>query len=134
MKRTNIFFNIKSIALYVAFCVFALNASAKVVPTGFAELVEPLFPAVVNISTTKKKTKQTYKNRAPKPFPEGPSFEDFKQFFERFADPQNEMEDDSEAARKHFYLGSGFIIDPDGFIVTNKFFSNRLIFQERLFY
>ncbi|MEQ9115374.1 MAG: Do family serine endopeptidase [Rickettsiales bacterium] len=115
----------KNILLTKFFAIIALlvtsflssQAYAKTPPAGFADIVEPLLPAVVNISTTKKKLK-SYRNNPTKPFPEGSPFEEFNQFFERFADPRRDQ--DEENQKKHFYLGSGFIIDKKGYIVTNN--------------
>ncbi|MBF0325939.1 MAG: DegQ family serine endoprotease [Alphaproteobacteria bacterium] len=87
-------------------------AHGREAPAGFADLAEKLLPAVVNISTT-----QTIKNpeRIPEmpQFPPGSPFEDFfKEFFER------QMRPDSSPKRATS-LGSGFIIDASGFVVTN---------------
>ena len=77
-------------------------------PNSFADLAERLSPAVVNISTT------MVVNRNDRPqvpqFPEGSPFEDFfKEFQER-----------GEPSRRAQSLGSGFIIDADGIVVTNN--------------
>ncbi len=73
---------------------------------GFADLVERVKPAVVNISTTEKMDKT--RQRMPS-FPPGSPFE---QFFRDFFDQQQRGPRSA--------LGSGFIIDPDGYIVTNN--------------
>jgi serine protease Do len=79
---------------------------------GFADLVAPLMPAVVNISTTQK-TKRMSHNRT---FPDGFSLEDFNQLFEKFMGP---MDNEPMDHKKLVSLGSGFIIDSSGHIVTN---------------
>jgi serine protease Do len=76
-------------------------------PVSFAELAELKTPAVVNISTT---TIVRDKRGMDLPqFPEGSPFEDFfKEFEER------------GKSRKAQSLGSGFIIDESGIVVTNN--------------
>ena len=79
----------------------------------FVSLAERLMPATVNISTStafKKKMRQVH------PFQGDERFRDFfgDDFFDRFLDqmPQSEMPSKS--------LGSGFIIDREGYIITNN--------------
>jgi len=75
---------------------------------GFAALVEKVRPAVVNIATTEKPQKQQMQQMPE--FPPGSPFgEMFKQFF-------GQQQDNSP---RHA-LGSGFIVDADGTIVTNN--------------
>ena len=77
-------------------------------PDSFADLAEQLSPAVVNISTT------TVVNSSDRPqmpqFPEGSPFEDFFKDFQ----------DRNEPSRRAQSLGSGFIIDASGVVVTNN--------------
>lgn len=74
-----------------------------------AEITEAVKPAVVNISTTRTE-KITESPLAP--FYEDPLFKRF--FGERFGQPQLPKE------RKTMSLGSGVIVSPDGFILTNN--------------
>ena len=86
-------------------------------PEGFADLVEPLLPAVVNVFMTYKPDPSSSKAM---PFPEGSPFSDFQQFIEKFMAPhQGEMDDQSFETKRLIPLGSGFIIDSSGYIVTN---------------
>ncbi len=85
---------------------FPLNSGSKEVPKSFADLAERLMPSVVNISTTTVITTQS--NPFPFQFPPGSPFEDM---FKEFGTPQE---------RKSSALGSGFIIDKDGIVVTNN--------------
>ncbi len=92
-------------------------------PNGLAELVETLLPTVVNISTTQKAFQRNSANHAPF-FPNRGPFEEFNDMLEQFGltPPQTEMDDenfDEQVIDKPLSLGSGFIIDPKGLIVTN---------------
>ena len=75
-------------------------------PGSFADLAEKLMPSVVNISTTT--VIKTQSNPFPFQFPPGSPFEDM---FKEFGTPQE---------RKSAALGSGFIIDEKGIVVTNN--------------
>ena len=77
-------------------------ADTRQAPESFADLAEKLMPSVVNISTTTTVT--TSSNSLPFEFPPGSPFED--------------MFNDRE--RKLSALGSGFIIDEDGIVITNN--------------
>lgn len=77
-------------------------------PASFADLAERLSPAVVNISTSQTVTAP---NRPAPNIPRGGPFEDlFRDFFER----------GQRGPRQVSSLGSGFMISPDGVIVTNN--------------
>ena len=94
--------------LLVVFLIinFSFFVNAKDVPESFADLAEKLIPSVVNISTTQ--TIITNINPFPFEFPPGSPFEDM---FKEFSTPQK---------RKASALGSGFIIDAKGIVVTNN--------------
>ncbi|MCA8931114.1 MAG: Do family serine endopeptidase [Rhodospirillaceae bacterium] len=76
---------------------------------GFADLVETLLPAVVNISST-----QTIADVTGPEVPQFPPGSPFEDFFDDFMDRQ------APAERRATSLGSGFIISADGNIVTNN--------------
>jgi len=81
-------------------------AQTKTMPNSFADLAEKLMPSVVNISSTQ--TVKTTSNPFPFQFPPGSPFEDM---FKEFNRPTE---------RKATALGSGFIIDKKGIVVTNN--------------
>ena len=81
-------------------------ANAKPVPESFADLAEKLMPSVVNISTTQ--TVRTKTNQFPFQFPPGSPFGEMFKDFER------------PTERQASSLGSGFIIDENGTVVTNN--------------
>ena len=86
---------------------FSLIANSQSIPGSFADLAEKLMPSVVNISTTQ--TVVTRSNPFPNfQFPPGSPFEDM---FKEFGTPQE---------RQSSALGSGFIIDKKGIVVTNN--------------
>ena len=102
MKKFNIFI----IAILFTFS-FPVNSISQNIPGSFADLAEKLMPSVVNISTTQ--TVVTRSNPFPNfQFPPGSPFEDM---FKEFGTPQE---------RQSSALGSGFIIDEKGIVVTNN--------------
>ena len=98
---------IKILLVSVLFFInFQSNSISQNVPGSFADLAEKLMPSVVNISTTTTITTQS--NPFPFQFPPGSPFEDM---FKEFGAPQE---------RQSAALGSGFIIDEKGVVVTNN--------------
>ncbi len=98
-------------------------AFARSAPDSFADLAARLLPAVVNVSSTQT---LTAKNGLPGPGvgPEMPMFppgSPFEQFFKDFLNRNRGGNgDNAPAPRRAQSLGSGFIIDPSGYIVTNN--------------
>ena len=99
---------LKKLITYFVFFYFIFNieGNSKDVPSSFADLAERLIPSVVNISTTQTVTTNT--NPFPFEFPPGSPFEDL---FKDYGVPQE---------RKTSALGSGFIIDEKGIVITNN--------------
>ena len=98
---------IKIIFLTIILSLSSLNQSySRTVPESFADLAEKLMPSVVNISTST--TVVTKSNPLPFQFPPGSPFGDM---FKEFGDPQE---------RQSAALGSGFIIDEKGIVITNN--------------
>ncbi len=85
---------------------FLKQSYSKPVPESFADLAEKLMPSVVNISTST--TVVTKSNPLPFQFPPGSPFGDM---FKEFGDPQE---------RQSAALGSGFIVDEKGIVITNN--------------
>jgi serine protease Do len=106
--------------LTLAISIFHPSVNAWAIPLGqsstpesFSTLAETVSPAVVNISTVK-----TIKGGGPvfRHFYQGPwgDQDPFKDFFDKF------FGDEQQREFKQRSLGSGFIIDKDGYIVTNN--------------
>ena len=92
--------------------IITFSNSLKAYTDSFADLVENLSPAVVSIASTTIITNDS-QNQMPQ-FPEGSPFDEFfKDYFE------NERRN-SPSQRPMTGLGSGFIIDQEGIIVTNN--------------
>ncbi len=92
--------------IFILFIFPVSSAYSKNTPASFADLAEKLMPSVVNISSTQ--TVKTTSNPFPFQFPPGSPFEDM---FKEFNRPTE---------RKATALGSGFIIDKEGIVVTNN--------------
>jgi serine protease Do len=102
----------KILLTFVFFNLVFINLSnAKPIPGSFADLAEKLMPSVVNISTTQ--TIKTNANPLPFQFPPGSPFEEM---FKDFNQPTE---------RKASSLGSGFIINKNGTIITNNHVINN---------
>jgi serine protease Do len=109
-----------AVAAMVAIPLVAAPAQARG-PDGIADVAEKVINAVVNISTS-----QSVDNRnsaAPPSLPPGSPFEEF--FDEFFKNRRGGQQGDNNQNRPNTprrvnSLGSGFIIDPSGIIVTNN--------------
>jgi len=89
----------------------AVPPSVAARPQGYADLAERLLPMVVNISTSQTLRRRPDANEAPAPqAPQGSPLDDF---FKDFMDRGNRP-------RRVQSLGSGFVIDPAGYVVTNN--------------
>jgi serine protease Do len=82
------------------------TASARGVPDGFGDLAEKSLPAVVNISTTQTLSADS-------------QGQDLDELFRQFLDRQ-QGGGEAPKPRRATSLGSGFIIDASGFVVTNN--------------
>ena len=94
------------------------NAPQPPMPS-FADLAERLLPAVVNVSTTqtlRQPGPQAPGGRRGPDVPQFPPGSPFEEFFREFFDRQRP----DAPPRRAQSLGSGFIVDSAGFIVTNN--------------
>ena len=100
----------KKLRIFIISIIFTfslqISSFSQNIPGSFADLAEKLMPSVVNISTTT--IIKTQSNPFPFQFPPGSPFEDM---FKEFGAPQE---------RQSSALGSGFIIDEDGIVITNN--------------
>jgi serine protease Do len=102
---------------------YPMVAQARPAPDSFADLAARLLPGVVNISSS-----QSVQARSDRQGPEVPMFppgSPFEQFFRDFMDrnkpaPGPHGEHAPQPLRRMQSLGSGFIIDPTGIVVTNN--------------
>ena len=96
-------------------------AHARPAPASFADLAAKVAPAVVNISVEYKAAPAAVQNRDPRsPFPKDAPF---REFFERFGHDMPQFQMPEQRRQTPFggvsAVGSGFIIDPKGYVVTN---------------
>ena len=98
------------VSLFLALVLTLGAVDARPAPDGFADLAERLMPAVVNISTS-----QTVQQRRSR----GPGAPPFNDFFEEFFNQRRGGPSQPES-RKVSSLGSGFVVDPKGIIITNN--------------
>ncbi|MEO1613552.1 MAG: trypsin-like peptidase domain-containing protein, partial [Pseudomonadota bacterium] len=99
-----------SLALIVVMAIASAPQPAHAAPESFADLAERLSPSVVNISTS-----QNVEAPEPGERPELPPGSPFEELFRDFFDQEGRP-----GPRTQNSLGSGFVIDPEGFIVTNN--------------
>ena len=104
--------------LAIALILFATLAAAAPplrahgAPDSFSQLAVQALPAVVNIST-----RQTVEQRRMPNLPQFPPGSPFEEFFRKFFGDRDDRE--GGPPRRATSLGSGFLIDPSGIIVTN---------------
>jgi serine protease Do len=109
-------------AAAIAWPGFVLPAAARG-PDGIADVAEQVIDAVVNIST--KQTVDLRSGQMPQLPPGSPFEEFFEEFFKNRRGGQGGQggqggENTDRTPRRVNSLGSGFIIDPSGIVVTNN--------------
>ena len=99
----------------------------KTLSNGFSTIVKQVGPAVVNINTEtiakKAAAPKTRRGGKTDPNGEGPNQGDMQDFFNKFFGGQGGGggdEDDDGAGGERQALGSGFIVDSRGYIITNN--------------
>lgn len=100
----------------------ALSASSETTQDqGFAQVVKKVLPAVVSISvrTTPEPGDEQRTGEAVTPNNPGTADSPFEEFLRKFFEDQGTTPRSTPAVRQTI-LGSGFITDPRGFIVTNN--------------
>lgn len=98
------------LAVWFSLTSFAAYAQRAEGPVPVADLAEELLQSVVNISTS-----QRISGRRALPQPQMPEGSPFEDFFDEFFD-----DEDGEGPSRENSLGSGFIIDAQGIIITNN--------------
>ena len=118
-----------SFALVTPVAPMVQPAVARSAPESFADLAAKLLPAVVNVSSSQTITAKNNPNVGPEMpvFPPGSPFEQFfKDFLNRNRPGQKGPggdgggDNNQPAPRRAQSLGSGFIIDASGYVVTNN--------------
>ncbi|MBX9725762.1 MAG: DegQ family serine endoprotease [Rickettsiales bacterium] len=103
-----------------AACFLVASPVCAAAPDSFAPIIEPLMPAVVNISTTQKVHPQVQAMVPMFDFdglPDTPQNRQLKQLFRQFNPPQG---GGALPGKETTSLGSGFVIDASGYVVTNN--------------
>jgi serine protease Do len=115
-----------SLALAAALAVpmaagFVPAAQARPAPDSFADLAARLLPGVVNVSTSQTVTAQNSDRPGFGPdIPQFPPGSPFEQFFKDFMERNKRQHSENSPPRKLQSLGSGFIVDASGIVVTNN--------------
>jgi serine protease Do len=102
-----------------SFVLSPVSAFAYSGPPSFADLAEKSLPAVVNISTSQTIDDDST-DMGDVPDLQLPPGSPFEKFFKDFMEKQKGAHSGQPHKRKANALGSGFIVDPSGYIVTNN--------------
>ena len=99
----------RGVVLAACMALAPMAAQARGATDSFADLSAKLLPTVVNIATT-----QTLKANQKSPLPDVPPGSPLEDLFKNFLGPKSNLPHHVTS------LGSGFIVDQSGFIVTNN--------------
>ncbi|MGA8412085.1 MAG: DegQ family serine endoprotease [Xanthobacteraceae bacterium] len=107
--------SVAAVALAATITLSPLAAVAQTHgPEGIADVAEKVIDAVVNISTSQMVEARGNMPQMP------PGSQQFEEFFEEFFKNKRGGDNQNRAPRRVSSLGSGFIIDPSGIVVTNN--------------
>jgi len=104
--------------LATAFAGVAEVAAQRRGPESVADVAEKILDAVVNISTSQSVGAPAGQAPRSVPQPQVPPGSPFEDFFEEFF--KRRGEEDSSRPRRVSSLGSGFVVDPAGIVITNN--------------
>lgn len=104
------------VTAFMLFCFAALQAAQAGQLPSFTQLVKDASPAVVNISTSQKVRAGMPQLPEGLEIPDLPEGSPFGELFKYFFDHEGQGDPGYQDAKS---LGSGFIISPDGYILTN---------------
>ena len=90
------------------------SASVQIAPPSFANLIAAVRPAVVSIASSHIRSERTMGQVPDFELPEGSPFKKFFEEHFKGQNPQGRPNAEMQA------MGSGFIVDPDGYVVTNN--------------
>ena len=114
-RRAALAVTLSAMTLAASAPLFAAGpALAQARPTNLADLVDTVADAVVNISAT-----QTVEEKVPEGMPDLPKGTPFDDMFEQFF-KNHGFNNGAPHAHKMSSLGSGFVIDPSGIVITNN--------------
>src|SRR3569623_3247860 len=89
-------------------------------PDGIADVAEKVIDAVVNISTTQTVEAKNGGSEGRRAIPQLPPGSPFEEFFDDFFKNRRGGKDGGLQPHKTNSLGSGFIVDSAGIVVTNN--------------
>jgi serine protease Do len=118
MPSSGIFRPASIVSAAFALFLMSMPASARG-PEAISDVAEAVIDAVVNISTSQRM------NARVGPAPQLPPGSPFEEFFEEFfknrrGENNDQNQSPNRTPRRVSSLGSGFVIDPSGLVVTNN--------------
>jgi serine protease Do len=113
-RKAALVLTVAAMALGASGSFLAAPAFAQSRPTNLADLVDAVAEAVVNISAT-----QTVEDKSAAATPETPRGTPFDDMFDEFF-KNHGLDNGAPRPHKTSSLGSGFVIDPSGIVVTNN--------------